>query len=81
MANISLSFDTGIVIGGKLTPWLEPYLEDLKRRVAAYPVLSEEELNIRIDTASLNPIAEGVALTLVSAFLDDALEGRHFDDL
>ena len=81
LANISLSFDTGIVIGGKLTPWLEPYLEDLKRRVAAYPVLSEEELNIRIDTASLNPIAEGVALTLVSAFLDDALEGRHFDDL
>lgn len=81
LANISLSFDTGIVIGGKLTPWLEPYLEDLKRRVAAYPVLAEEELNIRIDTASLNPIAEGVALTLVSAFLDDALEGRHFDDL
>lgn len=81
LANISLSFDTGIVIGGKLTPWLEPYLEDLKRRVAAYPVLAEEELNIRIDTASLNPIAEGVALTLVSAFLDDTLEGRHFDDL
>lgn len=81
LANISLSFDTGIVIGGKLTPWLEPYLGDLKRRVAAYPVLAEEELNIRIDTASLNPIAEGVALTLVSAFLDDELEGRHFDDL
>lgn len=81
LANISLSFDTGIVIGGKLTPWLEPYLEDLKSRVAAYPVLSEEELNIRIDSASLNPIAEGVALTLVSAFLDDSLEGKHFDDL
>ena len=81
LANISLSFDTGIVIGGKLGPWLEPYMDELKQRVAAYPVLAEEELNIRIDTASLSPIAEGVALTMVSAFLDDALEGRHFDDL
>ena len=81
LANISLSFDTGIVIGGKLAPWLEPYMEDLKRRVADYPVLSEEELSIRTDTASLSPIAEGVALTLVSSFLDDNLEGRHFDDL
>lgn len=81
LANISLSFDTGIVIGGKLAPWLEPYMEDLKRRVADYPVLSEEELCIRTDTASLSPIAEGVALTLVSSFLDDNLEGRHFDDL
>lgn len=81
LANISLSFDTGIVIGGKLAPWLEPYMEDLKRRVAGYPVLSEEELSIRTDTASLSPIAEGVALTLVSSFLDDNLEGRHFDDL
>ena len=81
LANISLSFDTGIVIGGKLAPWLEPYMEDLRRRVADYPVLSEEELSIRTDTASLSPIAEGVALTLVSSFLDDNLEGRHFDDL
>lgn len=81
LANISLSFDTGIIIGGKLSPWLESYLEELKDRIAAYPVLAEEELNIRIDTDSLNPIAEGVALTLVSAFLDDALEGWHFDDL
>lgn len=81
LANISLSFDTGIVIGGKLAPWLEPYMEDLKRRVADYPVLSEEKLSIRTDTASLSPIAEGVALTLVSSFLDDNLEGRHFDDL
>ena len=81
LANISLSFDTGIVIGGKLAPWLEPYMEDLKRRVADYPVLSEEELSIRTDTASLSPIAEGVALTLLSSFLDDNLEGRHFDDL
>ena len=81
LANISLSFDTGIIIGGKLAPWLEPYLDELKRRVAAFPVLAEENLNIRIDAASENPMAEGVALTLVSAFLDDMLEGRHFDDL
>ena len=81
LANISLSFDTGIVIGGKLAPRVGPYMEDLRRRVADYPVLSEEELSIRTDTASLSPIAEGVALTLVSSFLDDNLEGRHFDDL
>ena len=36
LANIRLSFDTEIIIGGKLAPYLLPRVEELKSMVASY---------------------------------------------
>ena len=81
LANIRLSFDTDIMIGGKLAPYLAPWLEELTRLVAEYPALAEDPLEIRLDTESESPMAEGAALMLVASFLNNSLEGYHFDQL
>jgi len=75
LANIRLSFDTEIIIGGKLAPYLLPRVEELKSMVASYPALAEDDLDIRVDTEAVNPMAEGAALMIVSSFLDGSLEG------
>ncbi len=75
LANIRLSFDTEIIIGGKLAPYLLPKVEELKSMVASYPALAEDDLDIRVDTEAVNPMAEGAALMIVSSFLDGSLEG------
>lgn len=81
LANIRLSFDTDIIIGGKLAPYLAPWLEELKRRISEYPALAEDTLDIRLDTDSESPMAEGAAIMLVVSFLNNALEGYHFEQL
>ena len=43
--------------------------------VASYPALAEDDLDIRVDTEAVNPMAEGAALMIVSSFLDGSLEG------
>lgn len=81
LANIRLSFDTDIIIGGKLAPYLEAWMEELKRRISEYPALAEDTLDIRLDTESESPMADGAALMLVASFLDNTLEGHHFEQL
>lgn len=81
LANIRLSFDTDIIIGGKLAPYLEPWVEELKRLVSEYPALAEDPLEVRLDTESESPMADGAALMLVASFLNNTLEGYHFEDL
>lgn len=81
LANIRLSFDTDIMIGGKLAPYLAPWVKELKRLVSEYPALAEDALDIRLDTDSESPMADGAALMLVASFLNNTLEGHHFDQL
>lgn len=81
LANIRLSFDTDIIIGGKLAPYLAPWLGELKRLVSEYPALAEDTLNIRLDMESESPMAEGAAIMLIVSFLNNTLEGYRFEEL
>lgn len=81
LANIRLSFDTEIIIGGKLAPYLAPRIDELKKMVAAYPALAEDCMDIWVDTEADSPMAEGAALMIVSSFLNDTLEGFHLEQL
>lgn len=58
-----------------MAPYLLPRVEELKSMVASYPALAEDDLDIRVDTEAVNPMAEGAALMIVSSFLDGSLEG------
>ena len=81
LANIRLSFDTEIIIGGKLAPYLAPRIDELKKMVAAYPALAEDCMDIWVDTEADSPMAEGAALMIVSSFLNDTLGGFHLEQL
>ena len=81
MGNIFLSYDADIIIGGELASYLEPRLQELKDKVNAYPVLAEETQKICVDVDSVNPMAEGAALTFVSQFLNNELEGFRLEDI
>ncbi len=81
VGNIFLSYDADIIIGGELAPYLEPRLQELKDKVNAYPVLAEETQKICVDMDSVNPMAEGAALTFVSQFLNNELEGFRLEDI
>ena len=81
VGNIFLSYDADIIIGGELASYLEPRLQELKDKVNAYPVLAEETQKICVDVDSVNPMAEGAALTFVSQFLNNELEGFRLEDI
>ena len=81
IANVRLSFDSDIIIGGKIVPYFSPYLDRLVRLVSAYPALRDDEIRIRPDLSSSSPIAEGAALQLIACFLDDELPGFTFKEL
>lgn len=81
IANVLLSFDADIIIGGKLVPYFSNYLPRLTELVSAYPSLGEDKVDIRLDLSSSSPMAEGAALQLVSRFLNDELDGYHFEEL
>lgn len=53
----------------------------MKDKVNAYPVLAEETQKICVDVDSVNPMAEGAALTFVSQFLNNELEGFRLEDI
>lgn len=81
LANIYLSFDVDIIIGGKLAPYLEPWMEELRERISAYPVLVQESPNVLLNTESEHPIAEGAAMMLIDSFLNDELAEMRFETL
>ena len=80
LANIRLSYDLDVILAGKLTPYLADWEEELNRRIRAYPVLAGEPPFLRLNTLTMNPIAEGAALMLVDSFLSDELDGMHFEE-
>ena len=81
IANVRLSFDSDIIIGGKLVPHFEPYLDKLIELVSGYPALADDEIKIRLDLSSSSPMAEGAALQVVGSFLEGTLPGFTFKDL
>lgn len=72
LSNIKLSLDMNIIIGGKLAPYLKPYLPDLNRKINEYPALHESHKFISLDDSGENAQAIGAALM----FTDDLLSGR-----
>ena len=81
IANVRLSFDSDIIIGGKLVPHFEPYLDKLIELVSGYPALADDEIKIRLDLSSSSPMADGAALQEVGSFLEGTLPGFTFKDL
>jgi N-acetylglucosamine repressor len=81
LANIRLSYDSDVVIGGKIVPYLEPYLQQLTAMVKSYPALADDDFKIRVDNMSSNPISEGAAKILIARFMKNELDGFHLEEL
>ena len=69
IVNVHLSYDTDVIIGGKIVPYLVKYIDQLKEQVFEYPVLKGESFDIRLDMTSNSPMSEGAALMMVSDYL------------
>lgn len=73
IVNVHLAYDTDVIIGGKIVPYLINCLDRLKEHVFQYPVLQGESFNIRLDMTSNSPMSEGAALMMVSEYLEDGI--------
>jgi len=73
IANVHLAFDTDVIIGGKIVPYLDKYKDKLIEEVFSYPVLKEERFDIRLDMTSSSPMSEGAAAMLVENYLEEEI--------
>lgn len=70
LADVHLAFDSDIIIGGKIVPYLEKYKKELEGRVFDYPVLKDEDFDIRFDFSSSSPMSEGAAIMRIANYLE-----------
>lgn len=70
LADVHLAFDSDVIIGGKIVPYLEKYKEELEERVFDYPVLKDEDFDIRFDVSSSSPMSEGAAIMRIANYLE-----------
>lgn len=69
LIDVRLAYDTDIIIGGKIAPYLCNYLDTIKEYVFSYPVLKDDEFEISLDMSSSSPMSLGAALMLADDFL------------
>ena len=81
LASVHLAYDLDVIVAGKLTPYLEKWVNRLEEKIRAYPVLKKEPPFIRLNTVTDNPIAEGAALMLIDSFLNDSLDQMGFEEI
>ena len=68
-----LAFDTDVMIGGKIVPYLEKYQDQLRKAVFEYSVLKDESFNINLDLTSNSPMSEGAALMIVADYMENGI--------
>lgn len=76
LKTIILSLDLNVVIGGKLAPYLENYLDVLRAKVQRHPALKTKIPNIMIDQLDGNAIAVGAAMIFVSRLVSGETDLR-----
>lgn len=68
--NIRMVFDAPIIIGGYVGGYLNPYLDELGKRVDAIDTFGDAKDTIRACTARYEASAVGAALHQINAFID-----------
>lgn len=71
IVNMRMAFDATIVLGGYMGGWLQPWLEELKKRVAEEDPFVSQVDYIRICVLHYEAAAYGAATRWVDRFLDE----------
>lgn len=69
--NIYMMYDSEIILGGLLTQYLQPYMEDIKKRLVAYNAFEETGEYFKLTKYQSKATAVGVALQHVSKFIGE----------
>ncbi len=77
LAIVKLSFDSDIVIAGRIAPYLEKYYSKLKKEFSKYPAFNDEGFDVLIDTTSASPMAEGAGMLLIASFVNNYIEKEY----
>lgn len=71
IASVKHAYDADIVIGGKIVPYLQPYLNQIKEYVFEFKSIDENDnFNISLDAHTSSPMAYGAALMIISQYFD-----------
>lgn len=69
--NLNMIFDEDIVLGGILTQYLKPYLEEIKETLTSLNSLSNHADYLKLTKYQSKATAIGIALELVSKFIEN----------
>jgi predicted NBD/HSP70 family sugar kinase len=67
---VHVLLDCGIILGGYVGEYLEPYMNDLKERAARLNTFSDGADYLRICSYKKESIAAGAALSFIASFID-----------
>lgn len=70
IANLRMSFDCDIILGGYVGGFLEPYVMELGQRTLRYNRFDQDSSYIRLCRYAKEASAVGIALTFVDQFID-----------